>query len=488
MCLKLDAFLHETPKLQENGFMSNKYDYSQPINLDLRNDSPEFSALLSKLTTLVVTELKTNHNIKRIKIEEIAATLRGILSSLIVTRIQDPKRYLTYSRNKTWYSQGTRYNPKRFSYSVFTNVMDALESLVLIEAKLGVHDKGGVNSRLSRVMATDQLMALVEEFGVKVEHFKQSQESEVILLKGLKLKGGDKPLIDYADDEVTKNYRAALGEINLRLSETEITLGTKGLDSAVLNGLHPYDVTKKKLVRIFNNGSFEQGGRFYRGWWQEIPSRYRQLIRINGKRTVEMDYSAIHYTLLYAEKQLPVPAGDLYEVDGVDRPIAKKILNIALNANSMTSAITAINRDVLPDNSSDDIKKIVNKCIERHKEISEFFFTGKGLHLQYIDSAIAEDVMVKMWENWGEVVLPVHDSFIVTRGLWAQLINQMQESFRRITGYDCEVKVVQKDNELKTEIEKLAQQVVYDDQGKIIKAGINAADVSYTKKESGHSD
>jgi hypothetical protein len=48
--------------------------------------------------------------------------------------------------------------------------------------------------------------------------------------------------------------------------------------------------------------------------------------------------------------------------------------------------------------------------------------------------------------------------------------------FKSVSG-DCDLKVVQKADELKTEIEKLAQQVMYDDQGKIIKAGVNASDL-----------
>lgn len=456
-----------------NGYMANQYDYSKPIPLDLRSDSREFSELISSLTTLVIVELKTKHGVKRVTPQDIEATLHVVISSLVVTKLQDPMRYLAYSRNKTWYSQNSRYNPKRFSYSVFTNVMDALESLGLIEAKLGVHDKGGVHSRQSRIIATDRLMELVSKFGLKIEHFKQSQEPEVILLKGAKSKDGDKPLVDYVDTVATSTHRQVLRQINLRLAETEITLCTRGVDPASLSGLRAHDVTKKRLVRIYNNGSFEQGGRFYRGWWQEIPSRYRQLLRINGKRTVEMDYSAIHYALLYAEKGLPAPTTDLYLVDGIERSLVKAILVIALNASSLQSAVGAVQKKLLPESTQEAIEKTIKKCIDTHKAISEFFFTGKGLHLQYVDSQIAEDVMINMWENWGEIVLPVHDSFIVRRGLWAQLEKQMHESFKRITGYDCNVKIVRKDEALKTEIERLAQQVTYDDQGKLIKAGVN---------------
>ena len=82
-----------------------------------------------------------------------------------------------------------------------------------------------------------------------------------------------------------------------------------------------------------------------------------------------------------------------------------------------------------------------------------------------------------MWDNWGDIVLPVHDSFIVRRGLWGQLEKQMHESFKSITGIDCELKVVQKADEMKTALEKLAQQVIFDDQGNIKKVGVNASEL-----------
>src|SRR5665213_2823864 len=54
-----------------------------------------------------------------------------------------------------------------------------------------------------------------------------------------------------------------------------------------------------RLYRVFNNGSFKEGGRFYGGWWQGIPSRYRQYITIDGHTTWEYDYSYLHPAMLY---------------------------------------------------------------------------------------------------------------------------------------------------------------------------------------------
>jgi hypothetical protein len=49
---------------------------------------------------------------------------------------------------------------------------------------------------------------------------------------------------------------------------------------------------------VFNNGSFNEGGRFYGGWWQNFPSDYRQFITINGHTTWEYDYSSLHPAML----------------------------------------------------------------------------------------------------------------------------------------------------------------------------------------------
>jgi hypothetical protein len=65
----------------------------------------------------------------------------------------------------------------------------------------------------------------------------------------------------------------------------------------------PINLSNRTLRRVFNRGSFEMGGRFYGGWWQNIPSAYRSVITINGYRTVEADYSQFHPNILYHLKQ-----------------------------------------------------------------------------------------------------------------------------------------------------------------------------------------
>ena len=65
-------------------------------------------------------------------------------------------------------------------------------------------------------------------------------------------------------------------------------------ESLMLEGdKSPIDFSKRILTRIFSNGRFDHGGRFYRAWWHNVPKEYRKYITIDGKRTCEYDYSQL---------------------------------------------------------------------------------------------------------------------------------------------------------------------------------------------------
>ena len=44
------------------------------------------------------------------------------------------------------------------------------------------------------------------------------------------------------------------------------------------------NLTRTQLYRVFNDLEFNTGGRFYGGWWQNIPKQFRRLVTIDGKR------------------------------------------------------------------------------------------------------------------------------------------------------------------------------------------------------------
>ena len=95
----------------------------------------------------------------------------------------------------------------------------------------------------------------------------------------------------------------------------------------------PIDLTKKMLYRIFSNNDFGQGGRFYRGWWQNVPSEYRQFITIDSKRTQEYDFSQLGPNMIYSLYNLYRVVALIIGCNGltkVSRPLANllKLLDL----------------------------------------------------------------------------------------------------------------------------------------------------------------
>ena len=73
-----------------------------------------------------------------------------------------------------------------------------------------------------------------------------------------------------------------------------------------------------------------------------------------------------------------------------------------------------------------------------HPVVYERLADGIGLESQFVDSQIAESVMLKMFRD-GIVCLPIHDSFLVPSGYHQVLSSVMKDTFREITGAEISV-------------------------------------------------
>lgn len=211
-----------------------------------------------------------------------------------------------------------------------------------------------------------------------------------------------------------------------------------------------FDLTKKKMRRIFNNGSFTQGGRFYGGFWMEMPSQLRLRLIIDLQKVVEVDFGGIHIHLLYNAVGIDYGAykRDPYEIPGYgnskrDRNLFKKLLLAAVNAQAdgkrtgEQKAAMALQKDInfnpkdYPEQIP-DLQQVIKDFRDHHEPIAHFLCTGAGYHLMYQDSCIAEYVLKRMLERKIHV-LPVHDSFICPKQYTDELIDAMTEGYQTIT-------------------------------------------------------
>jgi len=365
--------------------------------------------------------------------------LKVVILDLFAAWVHDPRRYLGYSRDAGFYVAASRYNSHRIGYCRLMYVIDALMELKFITSEPGYWDRTKKEGRRSRMRANRKLIRLLKDkAGLKPEMIGRAPGEEVIILRNQK-----KEDIDYPETAETKNLRAhvrlinqllASVKINLHLPDDEMRKLAKRLNRD--HDKYPVDFSRTRLRRIFNNRSFRPGGRFYGGWWQEIPSEYREFIEINDKRTKEIDFGGFHPRLLYARQAINY-LGDPYEipVPGLPagdntRKLVKVALNILLNAPNQPKAVGAI-RDKYPWYSKRKVEGIIAAIKVAHQPIERYLHTGIGLDLQRLDSDLIQDIMLTTARNYKVMVLPVHDSLIVRTNFDDELSAVMEECYQR---------------------------------------------------------
>lgn len=170
------------------------------------------------------------------------------------------------------------------------------------------------------------------------------------------------------------------------------------------------------LYRVFNDGSFRRGGRFYGGWWQALGKDQRSRLLINDQPTIELDFASLHPRLCYQLEGQPLPHdSDPYLVAGISvdhRALAKRAFGQLLNSSGAPIRAPRGEASSLPRGWT--WARLIAALEGHHAPIASWFRSGRGLELQAIDAAIADSVLHALALR-GIPCLPVHDSFIVPR-------------------------------------------------------------------------
>lgn len=369
-----------------------------------------------------------------------------VLQNLHLAYQMSPDTYVAYSRNKNDYSKPDAGKaPFKVAYGAMMRVVDGLTDLGFVEGKKGFFydvDTPGTPllAYIARMRATPELSQLLP--GAHEAKLRMAPKDKGLIV----LRNAEKEDTPFTEDDETQRMRENLRTINsanqlhfiaLCVLDEEFERVFKEMNGDRNCGQASTDMFfgHTDIYRVFSNSTFEEGGRFYGGWWENLPSDFRQFIRIDNYMVVELDYSCLHPTLLYLEDRLSVPDGDLYEVPGFPpeaRKFLKAALNIIVNAKDRTAAKKAIRRmytkqeqdtrkgkkkkkkELPPLPQGMTLDQIFDGFSTKHHPIMHHFFTAGGRRLQRIDSDIAEQVMLRLVGR--EIaILPLHDSFLVSR-------------------------------------------------------------------------
>jgi len=191
------------------------------------------------------------------------------------------------------------------------------------------------------------------------------------------------------------------------------------------------------LVRIFNQ-SMGRGGRAYvmGGGYQSLKKEARLRLSIDGEAVIEVDFKALHPSLLYARAGVPMPSNP-YDLPQWPRDIVKRGLLIVINARTLRDAVEALAHSapmqdfIIPQRFEDPMgaardaaRRVLAELKRLHAPIAGAFHSDAGAGLMRIDSDMVETVVLDLLSR-GIVALPIHDSFLVPASKEQDLIAAM---------------------------------------------------------------
>jgi hypothetical protein len=346
--------------------------------------------------------------------------------------------WIHYSRDRHVYSRAWRYLPPGCNRESVIAAVTVLEDAGLIEHDQIPQRRPGENAHRSRVRPLPPLLSAVAACG--------PAHVERDLVEPIVLRDADKKPIDYRDTRSTQRMRDDIHAQNAICRDLDLTLAHPSIfrDPNGLIRIHgfgaPIDLDRRDSYRVFNQ-SMQRGGRWYGGFWQNLPRALRDCILINGAPTVEVDHASLHPRMLYAatgsDPRLNDDTFDPYAFDRVPRPLAKLAVNVLINAPNMQSAIGAIaaalvEKGLSTKATSRSQAAALTVAIKRARpELRDYWGTGAGVKLQRLDGNMAANVQRDL-RAAGIPVLSVHDSHIVPATSKDALVESMGRHFRAI--------------------------------------------------------
>ena len=400
-------------------------------------DDQEFNIALTfegknawKFVERVLLDFKSKRTDKYHKIYR--NQLSVILANLYETNSIQDYLFTYYSRNYNDYKESKRYNPNELSVRPMRFLADSLKKHGWVDISQWFYDEYDEENRwCSRMRPSKKLLQAFKEFKITPKCIYRKP------IELIRLKDSKKKFEEYKDTPTTNLMRSKLFAYNSLLLQTRIKLKRNKNVNRYLE-LHQVNFKNIKYYRIFNDSSFELGGRFYSAWWVTLDKDIRRRITLNDEKTEELDYSSLGIHLLYSQENLNYydlndPNSDPYTLKGVDvneREVNKKIITFALNMSSgdrKRKFVYTVRKKIRKANDERKvlgIKKLlkVPTCKEVHRRLKIFeeendpikhhLFTSVGTKLQFKDSCIAESVIERM-VSMRIPVLVIHDSFIV---------------------------------------------------------------------------
>lgn len=399
--------------------------FEATLELDNSNANNELDLFLDTLCQIWLVGFQRKPN--TVLQQQFIDCLRSILLNLIRIRVNDADMAVGIASGNDRLNIERRYRPDFMSVSYFRHALSFLSGQGIMKQDAPGYQNGEL-AQVARYSLTDKGADLLPISSIMLGEFKRGEPTESIILKD-----NTKRLMRYKDTARTNAMRNALSRINGVLCAADIGIARQ---SRIDVGLDCEPIERNaRLYRVFNNGTFNHGGRYYGGWWQLEGKHARKHITIDGLATAEADFTGLHAAILFSEFGLTIPDDPYALVPGVKgnailRQHAKSTFVALLNAKSMRPEEPRNFDCVAHGMTAAEFRQLV---IDAYPMLPGVFGSEVGSVLQRKDSEMAERIMLHFVDQ-GVPILPIHDSFIVQLDCITELEAVMKTTFKEQFG------------------------------------------------------
>lgn len=337
-----------------------------------------------------------------------------------------PNKWLAVSLKKDSYSPKRR--PAGFLTEAFIDLVRLLSGNPgVLEMRLGYQGHGGLaQGKRTTIRPGPVLIQMIDQSGIYLGDIGRDRKlrGDCIRLKATKVKGKSSYLA-VPENDVTRSLRADMETINDWIARADLMWCGDDVD-----------LGERFLRRVFNNGSFEAGGRMFGGFWMPKKDRVEDLL-IEGHRAVSLDFGQMGVRSAYAAAGVTPPDGDLYAVPGLEkyRSGVKKTLSALLAADRLPTRFSKGIRTEGLFPFSMRFEHVYDAVAAYHPAITHLFGTGFCFRQMYEESCLLVDILLRLKEE-GVVALPVHDSVVVGQHQLQAAEMAMKELFHRRLGME----------------------------------------------------
>ncbi|MET4361269.1 hypothetical protein ABIB06_001845 [Bradyrhizobium sp. LB8.2] len=359
------------------------------------------------------------------------AAVEALACNLILLKATGTNAKLAVPRSHGFLWQGsTRANPVYGQH--FLTAIDLLASLGFItEARRGY--RISAKSRMpSLIGPTDSLTQHLPLAPPDWQSVQQIDDPIFIILKEGKDEHGHAAPIAFRETAQSRKFANQVRRLNkfLREADVEVT----GQDTGLSLGKDGYIIApyRRSLRRIFNNGTWQHGGRLAGGFWMSMERAERGRIRIDGEHIANVDYRQLFPRLAYVRAREAQPESDIYDVagDGTGRDGWKKLMNAMVFSDGPLRNWPEDTRQHFPTGTK--LRDAIEMLEEKHAPIKHLFGAGLGFQLMRIESDMIIEVTTYLAQA-GITALPLHDAVLVAESKADFAARAMQAHFERGT-------------------------------------------------------